>query len=78
MCDMIDGMGTWVILWAAMSIALLALAVAGTMWLVRSLTARDQTSPRPPAADAAQELRRRYAAGEIKREEFLQYKVDLE
>lgn len=35
--------------------------------------------PTPPALDAAeQELRLRYARGEIDREEFLQRKIDLE
>ncbi|GAB2487034.1 SHOCT domain-containing protein [Nocardiopsis aegyptia] len=36
-------------------------------------------SPAPPPLDAAaQELRMRYARGEISREEYLQRKVDLE
>jgi putative membrane protein len=35
--------------------------------------------PSPPALDpAAQELRMRYARGEISREEYLQRKIDLE
>ncbi|MFG1710982.1 SHOCT domain-containing protein [Nonomuraea sp. M3C6] len=66
------------IFWVVLGLALLGLAVAAVVWLVRSLT-RDQARPGLPAADAAhEELRRRYAAGEIDREQYLQAKVDLE
>ncbi|RKS08791.1 putative membrane protein [Nocardiopsis sp. Huas11] len=35
-------------------------------------------NPAPPPDAAAQELRMRYARGEISREEYLQRKIDLE
>ncbi|MGP3921062.1 SHOCT domain-containing protein [Nonomuraea sp. 10N515B] len=73
------GTGAWTAFWAILVLAVLALAVAATMWVVRSLTARDQGRPPLPPEDRAwAELRRRYAAGEIDREEFLERKVDLE
>jgi putative membrane protein len=76
-------MGAWMILWGLVSIAVLVLAVIGGMWAVRALSGRDSarepTRAVPPPKNPAQaELRRRYAAGEITREEFLQGKVDLE
>ncbi|MCK9872338.1 MULTISPECIES: SHOCT domain-containing protein [Nocardiopsis] len=56
---------------------LFGLAVAGSVWWGRSMTRRK--SPSRLEADSAQEeLRRRYAAGEIDREEYLQRKIDME
>lgn len=80
MDHMMGGMGPWMVLWVVVSLAVLALASAGTVWLTRALTTGVHTpSLQPPVIDAAQaELRRRYAAGEIDREQYLQGKVDLE
>ena len=70
--------------WTLLSLALLALAVAGGIWATRQLSRRrqvppvSQAGPPPGLAEAQAELRRRYAAGEIGREEYLQGKVDLE
>lgn len=53
-----------------------------TVTEVGQLLMRRRTGPSiapPPATDAAtQELRMRYARGEISREEYLQRKIDLE
>jgi putative membrane protein len=77
-------MGAWVIVWGLLSLAVLGLAVAGGIWAVRSLAGREtgrQASgaiPPPDVAEAQAVLRRRYAAGEITREDYLQAKVELE
>ncbi|MEO3859681.1 SHOCT domain-containing protein [Acrocarpospora sp. B8E8] len=79
MDDMMGSMGAWMILWAILGLVVLGLTVAGTVWLVRSLITGDQGRPQvPPEDPVRRELRRRYAAGEIDREEFLQRKVDLD
>jgi putative membrane protein len=76
---MMNGMGAWMFLWGILGLAVLSLAVVGGVLLVRSLTGREQVTRQLPASDVAQEeLRRRYAAGEIDRETYLQRKVDLE
>lgn len=77
MCDMMGGMGAWMILWGILGLVVLGLAAAGAVWLVRSLT-RGPSAPLPPEDRAQAELRHRYAIGEIDREEYLQRKVDLE
>ncbi|MBN6058465.1 SHOCT domain-containing protein [Nonomuraea sp. RK-328] len=64
--------------WAAGALAVLALAGAATWWLLRSLAAGGSARRQPPVDVAQEELRRRYVAGRIEREEFLQRKVDLE
>jgi putative membrane protein len=69
--------------WTLLSLALLAAAVAGGIWAARQLARHGPVSqvsqaPPPGLADAQALLRRRYAAGEIGREEYLQGKVDLE
>jgi putative membrane protein len=68
---MMSGMGAWMILWGLLGLVLLALAVIGLVYLVRSLLA--QSAPgRPIDRESAQEiLRRRYAAGESDEEEYL-------
>ena len=59
----------WMALWAVLVLALIVLAVAATVWLVRHLAGGNR-SPRDV-------LERRYAAGELSREEFLQQRDDL-
>ena len=68
------GFGLGPIIWIVILIAI----VAGVVWLVRSLAARDDrqiASPhRSPGLDVLEE---RYAHGEINREEYLQKKNDI-
>ncbi|SDY80707.1 putative membrane protein [Modestobacter sp. DSM 44400] len=70
---MMGMMGGWMLLWALVGLALLVLAVLAAIWLVKQLKADRQGSDSVP--DDA--LRRRYAAGEIEREEFLRMQRDL-
>lgn len=76
MMDGTAGMGMWMLLWGLLSLALLVLAVLGIVWLVRNLS----SAPRggDGADPAEQELRRRYAAGQIDREEYQQRLGDLQ
>lgn len=69
--------------WGLSSLVFVVLIVIGAVWAVRGLTRPDTPdevgTTRLPGLEAAQaELRRRYAAGEISREDYLQGKVDLE
>ncbi|MEU7900860.1 SHOCT domain-containing protein [Nonomuraea sp. NPDC049152] len=73
MCDM----GAAMLLWVVATLAVLALVAAATVWLVRSLTTNAKGDQQLPVDAAQQELRHRYVAGEIDREEFPQRKVDL-
>jgi putative membrane protein len=77
--DMMDGrmmgdgfMWFWAIFW----VVVLALLVAGAIWLARTLT----RPPNPPSGPgpARAELDLRYARGELDREEYLQRRADLE
>lgn len=77
MCDM-GAMGAATLLWVVGALAVLALMVAGAVWLVRSMTAKAGGNQQVQVDAAQEELRRRYVAGEVEREEFLQRKVDLE
>lgn len=82
--DGMMGMG-WLFagLWGLVGLAVLVLLVVGIIWLVRSLVGQGQSMlgpsrsvrERPDAAEA--ELRRRYASGEIDREEFQRRLGDL-
>ena len=62
-------MSGWMALWAVLALALIVLAVVATAWLVRNLADRSSSHH--------EVLERRYAAGEISREEFLQRREDL-
>lgn len=70
----------WMIGWGLLSLAVLALAVIGGVWVVRALTGRQAGGAilPPDVAQAQAVLRRRYAAGEITREDYLQARVELE
>ncbi len=61
---MMIGMGLAAALVVAVLLAVLVLAVLGSVWLVRRL----RSGPQP--ADAREVLRRRYAAGELDEVEF--------
>ena len=60
-------------------IVVLALVIAAVVWFVRSMTQPGHQLPatggRSPGLDALEE---RYARGEIKREEYLEKKRDIE
>ena len=75
---MMDGgmmgmMGGWMLLWALVGIALLVVVVLAAVWLVKH-----RAPTQPDASPSAKELlHRRYAAGEIDREEYLRMQRDL-
>ena len=71
---MMDGMGMWMALWGLIGLAVLVLVVLGIVRLVRSESGLHRGAAGDPAE---QELRRRYAAGEISGEEFRQRLADL-
>lgn len=64
-------MGGWMALWAVLALALVVLAVVATVWLIKHLSGSSAGD------DHAKVLERRYAAGDIDREEFLQRREDL-
>ncbi len=74
------GAGAWLMLLFMVLFA--AGAVIGLVYLVRALAAGTTSGPqeaaRPRRDDARDVLRRRYAAGEIDREEFLRRRQDLD
>ncbi|MGH8885796.1 MAG: SHOCT domain-containing protein [Egibacteraceae bacterium] len=74
---MMGGMWLGMLLWTLLGIALLVFVVLACVWLVRSLKggAHDATHARPQRA--LDELERRYAQGEIDRDEFVQRREDL-
>lgn len=80
-----DGMGGMMIVWALLLVALLVLAGLGIAWLIRNLSSRPGTRSipmEPPGHEqtlnsAEEALRRRYARGEIDRDEYLQRRDDL-
>jgi putative membrane protein len=84
MGGMMGAMGAWMIVWGLLSLAVLGLAVAGGIRAVRILAGRRGGGQAggailpPDVAEAQAVLRRRYAAGEITREDYLQAKVELE
>jgi putative membrane protein len=82
MGGMMGAMGGWILLWTLLP---LALAAAGGIVAARAMSTRHNAeTPQTRAADspavreAKDALRRRYANGEISREEYLQGKVELE
>ena len=68
---MSGGMDSWLVLWAVLALALVALAVVATIWLIKHMTSSGS------GGEHGRVLERRYAAGEIDREEFLQRREDL-
>ena len=70
---MMLGMGAVMVLWALLGLALLVLAVVATLWLAKRM------SPGPSGSSEGPEevLRRRYAAGELDRDEFLRMQSEL-
>ena len=78
---MMDGgmMGGLWVLWVLFSLALIALAVTGAVWLVRNMSGSNRNDDghqsQPTARDG---LDRRYAAGELSRDEYLDRRRDRE
>jgi len=77
--DVMDGRmmgGGFMWFWAIFWVVVLALLVAGAIWLARTLT----RPPNPPSGPgpARAELDLRYARGELDREDYLQRRADLE
>jgi putative membrane protein len=69
-----------VAMWLMMGLMLVGIATGGVAWAMRRLRGRP-SGPLPPA-DASDEtpveiLRRRYAAGELDRDEYLRRSRDL-
>lgn len=77
MMDGMMGMGWMMLLWVTIGLAVFVLLILGIIWLVRSLSDR-RSSEATQAGDPAQlELRRRYAEGQIDRDEYQQRLDDL-
>lgn len=70
------GMMAWMGIWGLLGLALLVLAIVGIVRLVqRPSNKRDSK----PAVESPEEvLRRRYAAGEIEEDEYLQRRAGLQ
>lgn len=66
------GMGLWMLLLVVTLLAILVLAVLGSIWVFRHLRqgGTDHDSVPGDGNDARELLRRRYAAGEIDDEEY--------
>lgn len=70
--DMMSGWtGSWIVLWAVLALALVVLAVVATVWLVKHMSSSGS------GPDDRRILERRYASGDIDREEFMQRRDDL-
>ncbi len=69
---MMMGGGVVMLMMVLVALAFLALVVAAIVWLVR------QSTDTGGSSTARQELDRRYAAGEVDRDEYLQRRRDLE
>jgi putative membrane protein len=63
------------------TLLVLAAVVAGVVWMVRTAASRRRDRPRDPQASSGATpldvLRRRYAAGEVSREEFERMRQEL-
>ncbi|MGH8898855.1 MAG: SHOCT domain-containing protein [Egibacteraceae bacterium] len=74
---MMGGMGLWMVLWGLFVLALFVLVVVGIVWLLRTMGAARQAFGRGREEPPLAHLERRYARGEIDRDEFLQRREDL-
>lgn len=73
---MMDGMGgmmVWMLLWGLIGLALLVLIIVAIIWLIRHMLA----GPASRSDPAEEELRRRYAAGDIDHEEYQRRRAEL-
>jgi putative membrane protein len=66
-------MGGVMLFWGLLGLALLVLAVVATIWLAKRISPSASRSTEGPE----DVLRRRYAAGEIDRDEFLRVQSEL-
>ena len=75
---LMDGFGgTWMMgLGMLFWLAIIAVVIALVVWVVRSSSQRG-TGSSPQGPDALEIARRRYASGEISKEQFEQLKNDL-
>lgn len=73
MMDHMGGMMAWMLLWGLIGLALLILIIVAIIWLIRHMRTDPATRPDP----AEEELRRRYAAGDIDNEEYQRRKSAL-
>ncbi len=81
MMDMMTGgmggmMAFLIVFWVVFGLVLLALAVAALVWLVQALR-RSETDRARSRLSPEEKLNRRYASGELSREQHLQSKADL-
>lgn len=65
------------VFWLVFGLVLLALAIAALVWLIRALRRQSETDSARPNLSPEDELNRRYASGELSREQYLQSKADL-
>lgn len=80
-----DGMmngwwGVWGILWVLIALGVLALLIAGVVWLVHSMATGGRGRPPSPGAGGGSTrdiLDVRYARGEIDRDEYVRARQDL-
>lgn len=72
------GMMAWMVIWALLGVALLVLAIVGTVRLVRGSTTKNQRDSNSAVESPEEVLRRRYAGGEIDEEEYLQRRAGLQ
>lgn len=76
--------GRFVAIWMLLGLLLLVLVAVGIMWVVRRASSggarpADRPGPPPPSSGSArEELDRRYARGEISREEYRTMRDDLD
>lgn len=73
MSPMMDMMGVWMWLWGAVAVAVIVLIVVAVV----RLAGRGSVSRELPGSAAEEELRRRYAAGELDHDEFLERQAIL-
>ncbi len=66
-----------IVFWVVFGLVLLALAVAALVWLVQALRRQSETDRARSRPSPDEELNRRYASGELSREQYLQSKADL-
>ncbi len=73
MMEHMGGMIIGMLLWGLIGLALLVLIVVAIVWLIRQMLTGPGSRPDP----AEEELRRRYAAGELDDEEYHRRRGEL-